>query len=590
MSRATVIALGSVLILALGAFAWRFLSAPARSAVAPAVDLTVVLVDGDNAEWIPSAEAVLVPDGESEWQLFAHGPGAREARWPHAAASGGRLAFPSVPAGSSWTLVGWLTTDPLPVVKSVAVPPTARQTYEPHLLWSQCVQTVTGVLVDPEGRPMMDSDIEWRLNPVLSALPGRTGATDGAGRFEFRIPRCQGISWSENEIRTMFAVELPTLRAVLGPLVDCDLLDLGLIRFEAMTLAAAGTVCDASGRPLTGLEVSGRTEDGATMETLTDASGRFRLELSDPVVGVTVSLDQPRHFPVFAPVEAGTSGLELTLRPCSTIRGALLLQSPPSMRREAFHQPSLEISVAADSESKTYLMDDRYFVEYLPPGLHTVQVRLNGFLAAEHHDVDLPAGEKCQDPRLTALDLRAGNRAVEFKVSKESSASFDDFFLRIQGDAGWFEKEILANVNNIVIFPERETRAWLGARGARTQEISLDSQSIVLRLERGIEAVLAVSDNSAVGCLLKARLIPLGVPDDGRKFANFVSRKSGRVALTLPAPGRYRIEFTLHSPERLSVGTPVPAARIVPAEITVAERGGTFPVTVDLAGLKPSEE
>jgi protocatechuate 3,4-dioxygenase beta subunit len=263
---------------------------------------------------------------------------------------------------------------------------------------------ITGRVIDEEGRPVTDGEVDARWSAVggdgdsaLNASLGREGRFRFDGLPESALVTVTVRFWSERPPRRVAGVR---------PGTDNLVIDLGA------GVTVEGFVVDAHGRPFTQCTVrfGAREDEGDDWEAELQPDGTFRAGgLSPGPVWIGVRRDDGGQGPARVRVEAPATKVRIVMPPTSPIRGRITGAGPDASRFRVWAcQSGSTDCVSAQDVAK----DGAFTIE----GVGTAGT----WMVAAHADGDdryafagpFPSG--AQD---VALELRAG-RSIEGTVTK----------------------------------------------------------------------------------------------------------------------------------------------------------------------------
>lgn len=277
---------------------------------------------------------------------------------------------------------------------------------------------LTATLVTVAGEPMAGRRIEWCLDGARGAewTPGWI-ETDPSGRL--RMPY-ESFSPPSESLSIVFLDtddhgESRAARVDVSGRFLPGGAPLGTIVMSRAAIAAAGIVVQPDGRPIAGAEVTLRDTHRQTLDTtISDQDGRFELQHPTTTDPLLVQARSDRHLSAPArSCRAGASGLTLTLAPAAGVSGRVRLD-------EGIDPRHLELRVVQGLRSRTVELDDDggFEVWGFTTGTCTFKARIAGEITNIERIIGIPvrAGERTDDPRLAAIDLRGKLHPVTVTV------------------------------------------------------------------------------------------------------------------------------------------------------------------------------
>ncbi|HLQ37656.1 MAG TPA: carboxypeptidase-like regulatory domain-containing protein, partial [Planctomycetota bacterium] len=203
--------------------------------------------------------------------------------------------------------------------------------------------------------------------------------------------------------------------------------DLGIVPLLLSPLVCGGTVVDHLGTAVEGaqLQVHVLPATGTAapeprqvrgLRGRSDHDGHFALRGVCPAGELSLRVAAAGHLPSTQPFLLGTGSLRIELAAAAALTGSVRLD-------DVITAPDVLVELVTASGESSQRLDVRgalgeFRFDALQPGVATVRIRVLGEVDGGLVVAELPlrSGEQTRDPRLQAVDLSNGRRAVHFTV------------------------------------------------------------------------------------------------------------------------------------------------------------------------------
>jgi len=350
---------------------------------------------------------------------------------------------------------------------------------------------LTGRLIGSTGAPLREVSAEFRVEGPDGSASGHRALTDDEGNFRVAFIGSRNVLTAEELEVAVLAPFGCEHAATLPVQLVSGANELGDLHLERSTVLVSGRVRDEGGAPVKGLPIEALSGFNPAhsasgdffAKIVTDALGRFALHRNPPDEGgFALRVRQSGFFWGTEAVAPGTSDLEIVVRQTGSIAVEVL--------HAGGWKPIVHLSqrgVRVGSQTLRYEGNSLPMtIEGLLPGTYDLEwshgwAPERGFVRG----VNVVAGEKTIDPRLTPLDLRAVWPRVRLVVVDESDHPVAGVRLELWRDGSYAPYTLKPGRNELdVVAGPLPLRARLSAPGFQTRELELEADSTVV-LTRG---------------------------------------------------------------------------------------------------------
>ena len=343
------------------------------------------------------------------------------------------VAAPAPPASRTATRTGVATPSPAASAPAPASRPRPPAPEDPRIL-------LRATLVDGAGVALARQYVDFQLQLADSEESFSLQQTDAEGVYVWSVGSPGALVRPVRHAR--FTLR-PWTADALGALVSIERVlttgtnDLGVVALRPPTAVVGGVVVDEHGVPHADAAVdlwalaqppeagSDRTADGRMwampwppIRSRCDASGAFVVRGDWPGDDVAL-LARPQDSPAGSLVAArrGVMDLRLVVARGASVAGRLVMDDPAAA--DQFLVRALVRGAAGEAEcgQAAPRKDGSFLQTRLAPGVVAVTVARQHTQVHRVEDVQLVAGQVNRDPRLAALDVRAGDRAITVQVA-----------------------------------------------------------------------------------------------------------------------------------------------------------------------------
>lgn len=486
---------------------------------------------------------------------------------------------------------------------------------------------LTGRLVRADRQPVRDATCagwirrghEYRHLETSTNGDGRFAVAappdfDGPGRMlvlRARSPERVEAAWHRAEVGLPHALQPG--ETWLG---DLEVAELPLLVAGTVTGPTpgdgAGTAVFAMPAGLSLTEMRNRRlPDGYRCET--DAAGRFCIFGAGAGPHIVVAKRAGACQSAVPTFEPGATDVEVVLEPAGSVAGSVELTgnfdprhvhvelsgAPVEGHIGSLDEPVLSTLRPIPAGGVVRLSLDSggaFGADLLRPGVLTCSVFVRGRVEPVRvfDDVRIVAGDTTRDPRLQRIDLSELQTFILLFVAPVGGPPVSSMpvGIRESGQQQWGRRTLAEGGTLIVSTTSGAFDVLAQQRGYRRQLIENVRTDRTIDLELGLEARVTVHLGEALPPGFEATVRLVGeVVDDHPEYEHVEVPRSDEVlvtdanpvALTVPAPGRYRVKVrvrTIGGPrdERMDVVDPTPAEIVVPAG------GISEPVEIRLGG------
>jgi hypothetical protein len=423
-------------------------------------------------------------------------------------------------------------------------------------------------LLDPAGAPIVSEPISCRTLYATSSVTTDDEErlqTDTQGRVVIEVYD----RWSEGARHELELVRVrDTMQSAVVDLAR-DLpegwIDLGDVTLSTRTPLVAGQVVDARGQPVAGAEVvvqlghgiggeGGYWEDQWSCSDRSDARGSFEVfgASGDGPLRVRGVLGEDCSAPL--PFSPGASGVTLVLERRARVTACFLLD--PGVELEGLH-PKLHRTQPPDERSDWRLAPDevqggRGCVTWLrrEAGTYELMVEVPGLEQPilELHDLLVPAGAACTDPRLDSIDLRGRLHPVTLLLCASDGAVAFEGPLKIW-PTGTRERPIgttyIGEARVDLLLAQVPVDIDIEAKGYRSVTLEGVREDREVELVPGLPVRLVLPDSFQLPAAPKS--LGAALEREGDPY-NWISEgqfgDARELVLVAPAPGRYVVQLT----------------------------------------------